>query len=79
SLERAKQHAKAAIGGLSHLTSAQKETLRRGVRQSTTVAEAQGNEQKADDVDAAMGKLRQSIADDATTKRSQNYADASQN
>ncbi|EHO96727.1 cell wall associated fibronectin-binding protein [Staphylococcus aureus] len=49
------------------------------VQQSTTVAEAQGNEQKANNVDAAMDKLRQSIADNATTKQNQNYTDASQN
>lgn len=41
------------------------------VQQSTTVAEAQGNEQKANNVDAAMDKLRQSIADNATTKQNQ--------
>lgn len=49
------------------------------VQQSTTVAEAQGNEQKANNVDAAMDKLRQSIADNATTKQNQNYTDASPN
>ena len=32
---------------LSHLTNAQKEALKQLVQQSTTVAEAQGNEQKA--------------------------------
>lgn len=49
------------------------------VQQSTTVAEAQGNEQKANNVDAAMDKLRQSIADNATTKQNQNYTDSSPN
>ncbi|GIC60944.1 hypothetical protein SACN15_21550 [Staphylococcus aureus] len=78
-LEKAKQHANTAIDGLSHLTNAQKETLKQLVQQSTTVAEAQGNEQKANNVDAAMDKLRQSIADNATTKQNQNYTDASQN
>lgn len=67
-LEKAKQHANTAIDGLSHLTNAQKEALKQLVQQSTTVAEAQGNEQKANNVDAAMDKLRQSIADNATTK-----------
>ncbi|HDF9604113.1 TPA: GA module-containing protein, partial [Staphylococcus aureus] len=78
-LEKAKQHANTAIDGLSHLTNAQKEALKQLVQQSTTVAEAQGNEQKANNVDAAMDKLRQSIADNATTKQNQNYTDASQN
>lgn len=68
-LEKAKQHANTAIDGLSHLTNAQKEALKQLVQQSTTVAEAQGNEQKANNVDAAMDKLRQSIADNATTKQ----------
>lgn len=45
-LEKAKQHANTAIDGLSHLTNAQKEALKQLVQQSTTVAEAQGNEQK---------------------------------
>ncbi|HCX9523765.1 TPA: hypothetical protein O0Z76_002785, partial [Staphylococcus aureus] len=49
--------------------------LKQLVQQSTTVAEAQGNEQKANNVDAAMDKLRQSIADNATTKQNQNYTD----
>ncbi|HDZ5475902.1 TPA: GA module-containing protein, partial [Staphylococcus aureus] len=35
--------------------------------------------QKANNVDAAMDKLRQSIADNATTKQNQNYTDASPN
>ncbi len=74
---KAKQH-EAAIDGLSHLTNAQKEALKELVVQLTTVAEAQGNEQ-ANNVDAAMDKLRQSIADNATTKQNQNYTDASQN
>lgn len=74
-LEKAKQHANTAIDGLSHLTNAQKEALKQLVQQSTTVAEAQGNEQKANNVDAAMDKLRQSIADNATTKQNQNYTD----
>ncbi len=78
-LEKAKQHANTAIDGLSHLTNAQKEALKQLVQQSTTVAEAQGNEQKANNVDAAMDKLRQSIADNATTKQNQNYTDASPN
>ncbi|HGL3550654.1 TPA: hyperosmolarity resistance protein Ebh, partial [Staphylococcus aureus] len=78
-LEKAKQHANTAIDGLSHLTNAQKEALKQLVQQSTTVAEAQGNDQKANNVDAAMDKLRQSIADNATTKQNQNYTDASQN
>ncbi|HDB1654065.1 TPA: GA module-containing protein, partial [Staphylococcus aureus] len=78
-LEKAKQHANTAIDGLSHLTNAQKEVLKQLVQQSTTVAEAQGNDQKANNVDAAMDKLRQSIADNATTKQNQNYTDASQN
>ncbi|HDZ6545132.1 TPA: hyperosmolarity resistance protein Ebh [Staphylococcus aureus] len=65
--------------GLSHLTNAQKEALKQLVQQSTTVAEAQGNEQKANNVDAAMDKLRQSIADNATTKQNQNYTDSSPN
>lgn len=78
-LEKAKQHANAAIDGLSHLTNAQKDALKQLVQQSTTVAEAQGNEQKANNVDAAMDKLRQSIADNATTKQNQNYTDASPN
>lgn len=68
-LEKAKQHANTAIDGLSHLTNAQKDALKQLVQQSTTVAEAQGNEQKANNVDAAMDKLRQSIADNATTKQ----------
>ncbi|WP_133122715.1 GA module-containing protein, partial [Enterobacter hormaechei] len=38
-----------------------------------------GNEQKSNNVDAAMDKLRQSIADNATTKQNQNYTDASPN
>lgn len=70
-LEKAKQHANTAIDGLSHLTNAQKDALKQLVQQSTTVAEAQGNEQKANNVDAAMDKLRQSIADNATTKQNQ--------
>lgn len=78
-LEKAKQHANTAIDGLSHLTNAQKDALKQLVQQSTTVAEAQGNEQKANNVDAAMDKLRQSIADNATTKQNQNYTDASPN
>lgn len=78
-LEKAKQHANTAIDGLSHLTNAQKEALKQLVQQSTTVAEAQGNEQKANNVDAAMDKLRQSIADNATTKQNQNYTDSSPN
>ncbi len=78
-LEKAKQHANTAIDGLSHLTNAQKEALKQLVQQSTTVAEAQGNEQKANNVDAAMDKLRQSIGDNATTKQNQNYTDASPN
>ncbi len=78
-LEKAKQHANTAIDGLSHLTNAQKEALKQLVQQSTTVAEAQGNEQKANNVYAAMDKLRQSIADNATTKQNQNYTDASPN
>ena len=45
-LEKAKQHANTAIDGLSHLTNAQKDALKQLVQQSTTVAEAQGNEQK---------------------------------
>ena len=56
-----------------------KDALKQLVQQSTTVAEAQGNEQKANNVDAAMDKLRQSIADNATTKQNQNYTDASPN
>ncbi|MGU3127164.1 hypothetical protein ACVXZZ_14910 [Staphylococcus aureus] len=60
-LEKAKQHANTAIDGLSHLTNVQKEALKQLVQQSTTVAEAQGNEQKANNVDAAMDKLRQNI------------------
>ncbi|HBI0874822.1 TPA: hyperosmolarity resistance protein Ebh, partial [Staphylococcus aureus] len=78
-LEKAKQHANTAIDGLSHLTNAQKEALKQLVQQSTTVAEAQGNEQKANNVDAAMDKLRQSISDNATTKQNQNYTDSSPN
>nr|WP_263421897.1 DUF1542 domain-containing protein [Staphylococcus aureus] len=78
-LEKAKQHANTVIDGLSHLTNAQKDALKQLVQQSTTVAEAQGNEQKANNVDAAMNKLRQSIADNATTKQNQNYTDASPN
>ncbi|HHW8598557.1 TPA: hyperosmolarity resistance protein Ebh, partial [Staphylococcus aureus] len=78
-LEKAKQHANTVIDGLSHLTNAQKDALKQLVQQSTTVAEAQGNEQKANNVDAAMDKLRQSIADNATTKQNQNYTDASPN
>ncbi len=78
-LEKAKQHANTVIDGLSHLTNAQKDALKPLVQQSTTVAEAQGNEQKANNVDAAMDKLRQSIADNATTKQNQNYTDASPN
>ncbi|MBE2142418.1 GA module-containing protein, partial [Staphylococcus argenteus] len=78
-LEKAKQHANTAIEGLSHLTNAQKDALKQLVNQSTTVAEAQGNEQKANNVDAAMDKLRQSIADNATTKQNQNYTDANPN
>ncbi len=78
-LEKAKQHTNTAIDGLSHLTNAQKDALKQLVQQSTTVAEAQGNEQKANNVDAAMDKLRQSIADNATTKQNQNYTDASPN
>ncbi|HHW9882976.1 TPA: hyperosmolarity resistance protein Ebh [Staphylococcus aureus] len=78
-LEKVKQHANTAIDGLSHLTNAQKDALKQLVQQSTTVAEAQGNEQKANNVDAAMDKLRQSIADNATTKQNQNYTDASPN
>ncbi|MFH6264628.1 hyperosmolarity resistance protein Ebh [Staphylococcus aureus] len=78
-LEKAKQHANTAIDGLSHLTNVQKEALKQLVQQSTTVEEAQGNEQKANNVDAAMDKLRQSIADNATTKQNQNYTDASPN
>ncbi|MBR8892655.1 hyperosmolarity resistance protein Ebh, partial [Staphylococcus aureus] len=78
-LEKAKQHANTAIDGLSHLTNAQKEALKQLVQQSTTVAEAHGNEQKANNVDAAMDKLRQSIADNATTKQNQNYTDSSPN
>ncbi|EGS81877.1 putative CRISPR-associated protein Csc2 [Staphylococcus aureus subsp. aureus 21235] len=78
-LEKAKQHANTAIDGLSHLTNAQKDALKQLVQQSTTVSEAQGNEQKANNVDAAMDKLRQSIADNATTKQNQNYTDASPN
>lgn len=78
-LEKAKQHANTAIDGLSHLTNAQKDALKQLVQQSTTVAEAQGNEQKANNVDAAMDKLRQSIADNTTTKQNQNYTDASPN
>lgn len=78
-LEKAKQHANTAIDGLSHLTNAQKDALKQLVQQSTTVAEAQGNEQKANNVDAAMDKLRQSIADNATTKQNQNYTDARSN
>ncbi|SCS41706.1 extracellular matrix binding protein [Staphylococcus aureus] len=74
-----KQDLNTAIDGLSHLTNAQKEALKQLVQQSTTVAEAQGNEQKANNVDAAMDKLRQSIADNATTKQNQNYTDASPN
>ncbi|CPP21136.1 extracellular matrix binding protein [Staphylococcus aureus] len=74
-LEKAKQHANTAIDGLSHLTNAQKDALKQLVQQSTTV----GNEQKANNVDAAMDKLRQSIADNATTKQNQNYTDASPN
>lgn len=78
-LEKAKQHANTAIDGLSHLTNAQKDALKQLVQQSTTVAETQGNEQKANNVDAAMDKLRQSIADNATTKQNQNYTDANPN
>ncbi|MBZ6511301.1 hyperosmolarity resistance protein Ebh [Staphylococcus aureus] len=65
--------------GQTESTNAQKEALKQLVQQSTTVAEAQGNEQKANNVDAAMDKLRQSIADNATTKQNQNYTDSSPN
>ncbi|WP_460374413.1 hypothetical protein, partial [Staphylococcus aureus] len=68
-----------AIDGLSRLTNAQEETLKQWVQQSTTVAEAQGNEQKANNDDAAMYKIRQSIADNATTKQDKNDTYASQN
>ncbi|EHM82838.1 putative extracellular matrix-binding protein ebh [Staphylococcus aureus subsp. aureus 21232] len=90
-LEKAKQHANTAIDGLSHLTNAQKEALKQLVQQSTTVAEAQGNEQKANNVDeanqikqnaqnlnTAMGNLKQAIADKDATKATVNFTDADQ-
>ncbi|MDN8943630.1 hypothetical protein Q0P03_15120, partial [Staphylococcus aureus] len=55
-LEKSKKHANTAIDGISHLTNAQKESLKQLVQQTTTVAEAQGNEQKAKNVDEAMDK-----------------------
>lgn len=78
-LDQAKQTAKQQLNNMTHLTNAQKDALKQLVQQSTTVSEAQGNEQKANNVDAAMDKLRQSIADNATTKQNQNYTDASPN
>ncbi|MGT0202095.1 hypothetical protein ACVNPX_02345 [Staphylococcus aureus] len=68
-LEAAKQQASQSLGSLDNLNNAQKQTVTDQINGAHTVDEANQIKQNAQNLNTAMGNLKQAIADKDATKR----------
>ncbi|MFZ8360059.1 hypothetical protein ACO1LX_16455, partial [Staphylococcus aureus] len=77
-LEAAKQQASQSLGSLDNLNNAQKQTVTDQINGAHTVDEANQIKQNAQNLNTAMGNLKQAIADKDATKATVNFTDADQ-
>ncbi|EZX76656.1 extracellular matrix-binding protein ebh, partial [Staphylococcus aureus DICM09/00997-9HST2] len=77
-LEAAKQQATQSLGSLDNLNNAQKQAVTNQINGAHTVDEANQIKQNAQNLNTAMGNLKQAIADKDATKATVNFTDADQ-
>ncbi|HDI1053422.1 TPA: hyperosmolarity resistance protein Ebh [Staphylococcus aureus] len=77
-LNAAKQQASQSLGSLDNLNNAQKQTVTDQINGAHTVDEANQIKQNAQNLNTAMGNLKQAIADKDATKATVNFTDADQ-
>ncbi|WP_424842390.1 hyperosmolarity resistance protein Ebh [Staphylococcus pasteuri] len=78
-VNEAKNNASQELNGLDNLNNAQRENVAQKINQAQTVVEVEKIKQDAQDLNTAMTKLKESLADKDNTLDSQNYLDADNN